>query len=189
MIKKWKISSDTVLMALLVISVVFNCVLVYRPNVVSGSSRRPPMWAVGTVAPPVMVDDAQGQRVWLDWDTQKKPTVLYLFSPDCGWCDRNAPGARMLIMLRGDKYDVTAIALMGPSGWGKKPPADLGVRPYSISSTVRKAGYALGGTPQTVVIGQRGKILANWMGAYNAAIQKDIERVLGVQVPVAVGAQ
>jgi hypothetical protein len=189
MMKRWKISADTVLMALLVVSVVFNWVLVYRPNVVSRSSRRPAMWTVGTIAPPLIVDDTEGQRVWLEWDAQKKPTVLYLFSPDCGWCDRNLQGARMLITLRSDKYDVTTIALMGPSGWGNKPRADLGVKPYSISSTVRKAGYALSGTPQTVVIGQRGKILANWMGAYNTAIQKDIERVLGVQVPVAAGAQ
>lgn len=61
---------------------------------------------------------------------------------------------------------------------------ELDVPLYVVRSVSHKAGYRFGATPQTVVIGDRGRILANWVGAYSTAIQRDIAAILNARVPV-----
>ena len=43
--------------------------------------------------------------------------------------------------------------------------------------------YRLGSTPQTIVISPEGKVMENWLGAYNGAGQVEIEKFFGVNLP------
>jgi peroxiredoxin len=141
------------------------------------------LWAVGTIAPVVVLDDRNGNRITVDWEQQQKNTVLYVFSPNCGWCQRNLNAVRALVQQQADRYVVVPIALSRKEELEGKPTAELGVSPYLISSPIHRAGYHFGGTPQTIVVDKRGKVLANWIGAYTPGVRPEVEHLLGITIP------
>lgn len=174
-------SNERMLMLLLVVSMLLNAAFVLRPKVATKLSR-PPLWAVGTIAPPIGLDDAAGNRKWFEWDKRKEPTVLYLFSPRCRWCDYNLPNLKQLIAAQAAGFVVLPVGLGPDSAKQAILATPLGGPVYTISSQTLMMGYSFGGTPQTLVIGEKGRVLGNWRGAYDASMKADIEAKLQAKV-------
>lgn len=181
--RRIKISADVALIGVLAVSIGFNFVLVYGQREQPQPPVLRPLWAVDTIAPPLTLHDFNGNERTFDWDAQTGKAVIYVFSPDCQWCDRNLESVRALVEQGRGHYRVIPVALIRESELKAKPVPDLGTPSFLISSSVRRAGYRLGGTPQTVVIDKGGRVLANWVGAYTELIQPEVRRVLGVEVP------
>src|SRR5262245_43595713 len=57
---------------------------------------------VGAIAPTVHGRDLGGQPVAIRFT--QKPTVLYVLSPDCGWCARNTGNMAALWRARSSEY-------------------------------------------------------------------------------------
>jgi hypothetical protein len=45
------------------------------------------------------------------------------------------------------------------------------------------SAYKLGGTPQTLVVSEDGKVMKNWKGAYMSNIQKEVEDYFHIDLP------
>ena len=137
----------------------------------------------GTFVPPIRATDSDGQDVIISYTGDGISTVLYIFAPDCGWCKRNIANVRA--MARGASPRLRFIGLSLTSD---------GLREYlsqndpgfpvcwGLSDDV-KAAYRMGGTPQTILISDQGRVLKNWMGAYSGELKKEIEAYLGVTLP------
>ena len=177
------IDVDVALMGLLSVSVVVNVCYAYRSQ--TGSTVASPtgraLWAVGTIAPPLLVEDGNGNHHWLEWDKLERPLVIYVFAPGCSWCDRNSGSVQALIVQRHKRFDVIGISLSG-SEPGDDSLTLADVPTYYVSSQARRAGYALGATPETIVIEKPGLVLGHWLGAYTPPLARQIEGLLGVRL-------
>jgi hypothetical protein len=111
-----------------------------------------------------------------------QPTVLYYFSPNCHWCERNWSNVRTLAAQTRNRYRFIGISTTDQVS------AYLAERDLSFEtvtgipeSVLRR--YGIGGTPRTIVISQQGRVLGDWLGAYSTATQLAVERFFGVSLP------
>ena len=113
--------------------------------------------------------------------------VLYVFRPTCIWCARNEDAFRSLVGQSSDRFDYAALSLpaSGVKAYASQhlPPIPTFQEPSS--ETVR--AYRLGTTPETIVIGRDGAVLAHWRGAYRGDTRTEVERFFSVRLPDGTG--
>jgi peroxiredoxin len=112
-----------------------------------------------------------------------KPTVLYVFSPSCVWCERNTQNINLIADLKRESFRFIGLSL-----------SDDGLQDYVGSHHFNFPVYAgvtpesaqmlgLGSTPQTIVISPDGRIQQNWVGAYASSIRPQVEGFFNVRLP------
>ena len=167
----------------LVCSLVFNVQLTNRLK----ACRRSLTAARGVVAgdrlPVLRARASTGELVEISYSGAPKGTLLYYFSPGCGWCIRNAANFKALVDKIGAYYQVVSYTdtLLGMDEFRQR-----GGHPGLIVTddvTNIRRDLKLGGTPQTIVIDRAGLVVKAWEGAYSGRILKDIEGYFGVQLP------
>ena len=121
-----------------------------------------------------------GETVTLSYD---KPTVLYVFSPTCAWCDRNLDNVRYLAEQIENDYVFRSISLVEEGLRDYVTLNDIPAGVYWGLSPALKKSYKLGGTPQTLVISEKSVVLKNWVGAYSEEVGEEIEEYFGVELP------
>jgi len=143
----------------------------------------PPQSNVGVPAPPLKLHDLAGKAVELSASRPGKMTVLYLFSPQCGWCRRNGPNMKALAKGAGGRYDFVPISLT-PDGVTEYV-AELGIAGtvYTDPTPETRNAYGLGSTPQTIVVDSNGRIAKNWPGAYTGKLLLEVSSALDVKLP------
>jgi peroxiredoxin len=112
-----------------------------------------------------------------------KPQIVYMFSPSCGWCERNLDNVAALIRHTADRYDFVAVAV--DSRDLDKYVAERRLNWIVVrepSSTTRQA-YHMGTTPMTIVVERGGKVSHVWLGAYNGKVADDVKATFGVTLP------
>lgn len=112
-----------------------------------------------------------------------RPTLIYVFSPKCHWCEINRPGIEALSRANLGRYRIIGLALTedGLAAKLKEHPLDFPV--YArLAADVLKT-YKLGSTPQTIVVSPQGKVLKNWPGAFMGRRREEIEKYLSVRLP------
>ena len=67
--------------------------------------------AIGIRLPPLEVSDLAGVRSTLLYSIVSKPTLLYVFRPDCVWCQRNAGALKALTDRVSGRFRVIGISL------------------------------------------------------------------------------
>jgi protein-disulfide isomerase-like protein with CxxC motif len=128
-----------------------------------------------------LTPDGQGQT--LHFRQATLPTVLYVFTPQCGWCKKNLPNLHALIDASGSRYLLVGISLTSQDLKEYLIKEKLSIPVYAdIKPDVRSA-YQLGGTPETIVISRDNKVMRVWRGAYEGALKQEIENFLQVQLP------
>lgn len=113
----------------------------------------------------------------------EKSTVLYVMSPSCHWCIRNHDNINALANSRNEQYRFIAISL---SDQGLKEYLEINKYSFPVFKNIsRKSAeqMKLGSTPQTLVVSSDGKVLKNWIGAYNPQLQSEIETYFKVKLP------
>lgn len=137
----------------------------------------------GTFVPPIRATDPDGRGVTISYTGDGISTVLYVFAPDCGWCKRNIANVRAMAHNTPPRVRFIGLSLTGDGLREYLSQNDLGFPVcWGISDDV-KAAYKIGGTPQTILISDQGRVLKNWMGAYSGELKKEIEAYLGVTLP------
>jgi thiol-disulfide isomerase/thioredoxin len=180
-IARW-VSLDNVVMMLLLLSVGINVSFAYAKRA-SASTQQRYAFVPGSLAPPLVVDAIGGERRTVVWDDDKRPTLLYFFTTTCEWCDRNVESIKALSSQLGTKYRVVMVSL-NKKGLEKYASTKLeGVEVYSMPTPVARAGYGLGPTPHTVVVGNMGEVKYAWMGAYDKSVTEQLRAWFGVDVP------
>jgi hypothetical protein len=137
----------------------------------------------GTFVPPIKAKGLDGQDVTISYTGDGVSTILYVFAPDCGWCKRNIANVKMLASSVSPNLRFIGLSLAGDGLREYMSQNDLGFPVcWGITDDV-KAAYKMGGTPQTILISDQGRVLKNWMGAYSGELKKEIEAYLSITLP------
>jgi hypothetical protein len=172
---------------LLVISVALNVALARRNkdlNVALLSVKAEQSLQIGSSLPPIEAFDLAHHLQVLKYDAMTSPTVFYVFSPQCGWCAKNASNLRLLSERIKGRYRLIGLSLSsaGLDEYVAQQGMDFPV--YTNLSPQSVAAYRLGGTPTTIVVSADGKLLREWKGAYMGDSKREIEEYFGVSFPV-----
>jgi thioredoxin-related protein len=136
----------------------------------------------GTTVSEITALGLDGESKLIAWNVAEQPTVLYVFSPTCVWCDRNLNNVKALKNGIGQSHRFIGISLSdsGLSEYLRSHQLDFPVYKQPSKEAIKQLD--LGGTPQTIVISSQGKVLKNWVGAYGST-KPEIETYFGVQLP------
>lgn len=167
------------LVILLIASVALNLSLSQELRASRRKSEAGPL--AGTIVPAVRGVTKQGVVSTVQFDSNV-PTVFYYFSAACGWCERNWANVEALLKQSRGRYRIVGVAASA-----EIPTALNGSRlslPYLTSvDPDTLAAYGFRSTPQTVVVGQDGRVLKSWTGAYQGAQAQDVARYFDVKLP------
>lgn len=137
---------------------------------------------IGAHLTPFIARTLDGRVETIDLSSNQLPVVLYVFSPDCSWCDKNYRNITHLANQRSKSYKFVGLSLRatGLNEYLNKQPYPFPV--YILASAKDVGLVGVGQTPQTIVISQDGKVSHNWVGAYvyNAA---EVEKFFGLSLP------
>jgi len=175
---------------LLVISVALNVALARKNKGLSAallSVKAEQSLPIGSSLPPIEAFDLAHHPQVVKYDDATSPTVFYVFSPQCGWCAKNASNLRILSERIKGRYRLIGLALSsaGVDEYVAQQGMDFPV--YTNLSPQSVAAYRLGGTPNTIVVSADGKLLREWKGAYMGDAKREIEEYFGVSFPVVRG--
>jgi len=170
--------TDAVLILVAIASVSVNIMQARKISSLRGQDSA----ETGIRAEPIIAKDLDGRTTRIE-GAGELPAVFYVFSPQCGWCERNWPGVQALTgQLRG-RYRVVGLSLgsRGTAELVTRKPLALPVLADPSAETVR--AYKLASTPQTIAVSRDGRVERVWEGAYDGTVQKEIERYFGVSLP------
>jgi len=178
--------SQFILPFFLLCSLVLNILLAWKLERVRGvylKAMGDRSLIAGTLVPTIVGKDVQGRPASIIYNESPVPTVLYFFSPDCGWCTRNLPNLKALAENSHGKYRLIGISLSVEKlqDYILENNLDLPIL-CEIPSSL-KATYKLGGTPETIVVSPDGQVLKTWSGAYNGLLRGRIEDYFGIHLP------
>src|SRR5437762_2392292 len=170
------IHADRVLLAMLVGSLAMNVYLgVSRTKMTAARvADQGQVLRSGTQAPAFEGQDLNGASLSLRYEADTRDTLLYVFSPTCHWCERNAQNINTIVKARTD-LRVVGVALSGTAAELRESrvPFDVIVRP--TRATIK--AYGLGATPMTILISSQGKVIKTWPGAYAGELAADVPKV------------
>ena len=135
------------------------------------------------VAPVIKANTLDGKEVSISYGTDRKHTVLYVFSPSCSWCRRNWDNAKTLAKDASKTSRFFGLALNANNLQEHINSNQVNFPVYKDLSSSAISGLELGSAPQTIVISPSGKVIKNWIGAYSGDIQREIEKFFGVKLP------
>lgn len=139
---------------------------------------------VGARVPPLTIHDLSGKNVRLTWpSSENRLTVVYLFSPSCGWCRRNSENLKALGDARHTKYRLIPISLSSVGLADYVVRYGLTFPVYAEPTAPAGAEFVYTGTPETLVISPDGTVKRVWRGAFTETVKEEIEAYLGVQLP------
>ena len=111
------------------------------------------------------------------------PTLLYYFSESCGWCERNWQNLRAVSNGSNGRYRVVLLSK------DRNVSKYLTARGLQGIETIEGIGeramrsLGLGATPHTIVVSRDAVVTHEWRGAYTARITRQLEGLLGIELP------
>jgi len=136
----------------------------------------------GVEAVPITAKDPSGASAKIEFPGPV-PTIVYVFSPQCGWCERNWPSFRALAERVRGPYRVVALSLTSRGLAEHIEGLDLSFPVYFNPAPESQAAYRMGTTPQTLVVSASGRVERVWVGAYAGSVKEDVERFFNVTLP------
>lgn len=174
-------SIDHVILALFCASLAGNVYLgvkVLRPP--SGSPRA--QLTAGTEPGAFEAQNLDGSRAVIRPQDVAVNTVIYAFSPQCSWCEKNLDNLRALVTGAGNSYRVIGVSLdPDVADYLRTHRVDFPVLVRPSLGTMTR--YHLGGTPQTIVLSPAGKVLRSWQGAYGGNTASDVSDFFAIKLP------
>lgn len=136
----------------------------------------------GAVLLPIEAKQLDGRAAFIEYKSSELPTILYVFTPPCGWCAKNVSNVKTLAERIKGRYRVIGLSLSATSLREYANKHGLQFPIYSDPSPQAVISYRLGGTPETLVISTEGKLMRDWKGAYIGLNKKEIEDYFGVEL-------
>jgi len=145
-------------------------------------SARVPL-SIGVSAPDISAKNLAGTDEKISFKEIDKPSIIYVFSPSCIWCNRNQENLETIIASKRATHRIIGVSLAseGVKEYVAKHNFDFPVYVNLTPDTVR--AYNLGGTPQTIVISSSGKVEQNWEGAFVGEVKSEVEKYFGIALP------
>jgi len=178
--------SLSVLFSVLSMSLAWNVLLLWKAQAnttVATPGARLDL-AVDTVIPPLSTLRLDGQPHQVRFGGPL-PTILYVLSPTCTWCDRNYDN--IVAIGRAKKQDFSFVGLSTGHDlevlkrYNQTNPLPFDVFLIESDDLVRSVGLAV--TPQTALLDTGGRVQRVWSGAMFAQQKDDAERFFGLALP------
>jgi peroxiredoxin len=180
-------SDVTTLVVLLVLSLGGNIFLAQGWFKATRPPAPAPVLALGKVMPPLNVKELDGSNAHVGYSGDTRPTVIYLFTTTCPWCQKNLENVRSLSAQKGRDFRFIGVSLDRPSVTGLAAyVADqrLAFPIYRDPSAETRAAYHLeSGVPRTIVVSSQGQVLRDWSGAYAFGNEKEVTGFFNVKLP------
>jgi len=172
---------------LLVISLCVNVIQGIHILRVEDELTHPPQSGLdaGTLMPPFSATDISGQHKRVEFESNALPTLLYVFSPTCSWCERNSPWVLSLQSQSAGKFRMLGLSL---SSNGLREFVRSHAITFPVYSDIPQgtiSAYRLGPTPETILVSSSGRLARVWMGAYGESSRASIEQALAIRFPLA----
>jgi peroxiredoxin len=185
-ISRWLLALVGLLSLLLIISVAGNFVLASRLRQSAAdmlAKRNPPSLQPGTRVPAIAGRDLRNEPQKIEVAGVSRPTLLYVFTPSCGWCTKNLDNIKALARHAEAGYRVIGLSLAAGGLGEYMTQTELKFTAVIVpdESTIR--AYKMGATPATIVISAGGKVEKSWLGAYAEGADKEIEAYFGLHLP------
>jgi hypothetical protein len=177
----WQCRDSWFVLVVLGVSLSFNLYFVLGSRLFTQAT--PPDFVTGANVPILRGEDLKGAQVEINWGSDARPTIVYIFSPSCVWCTRNIPNIRALDQSQSGAYRLIGISL-SRDGLNKYV-TDNSLQ-FPVYTNVRDPNgrpFAAKSTPETITVSPAGKITDVWRGAYDSRLQKRIESKWGVHLP------
>lgn len=175
-----------ILVVLLVCSLAINLLLARRVSSLKrtiGVIKSESQLAEGDLLPTIVAKDPYGLSATLDYGATDRPTVVFVFTPSCGWCTKNVMNMRALTEKAGERYRFVGLALSSDKLVDYVRENKLEFPIYTDLPILAMTEYKLGGTPQTLVVSPNGQVMKIWYGAFAEDTQRQVERYFGVTLP------
>jgi peroxiredoxin len=120
----------------------------------------------------------------LRFERDRRSTVLYFFSPTCGWCARNVDNRKALLKLKGAEYRFVGLTLAredSVQAYLSESGLDLPTCTRIPQDVVE--AYKLAGTPTTIVVSPQSHVVKSWPGAYVEQQAKEVGTFFHVTLP------
>lgn len=176
-------NADPFLLVLLALSLGVNVWLGLEVR----KSRRmaPPSEAklkLGDKLPPLEVTDAEGRAATLRAADDARPTVFYVYSHTCGWCQRNQPAIAALAGQASQRFRFVGLCMGPKEGCARRegdPPFPLysGVKPQQV------AELGLGSVPQAIVVSPGGEVVRHFRGAWVGGARQEVATYFQAEIP------
>ena len=137
---------------------------------------------IGSRVPPIDLASAEGESRRIAYTPDALPTIVYFFSPRCGWCKRNWDSLATLERATRGRYRLLAVTTADPDAnrdLARALPVSAGWR---MSERSRHA-YRFSGTPHTLVVSADGRVAGSWAGAYTGTTKEQVERFFQTRLP------
>jgi peroxiredoxin len=130
------------------------------------------------------VKNKANETVSIDFHKQKLPTILYVFSPSCHWCEKNFKLAVELYNSTKEKYNFVGLSIERDSS-NSTDISNLQDIPFPVYSNPSKENYEdyfFRVTPATYVISTDSSVINYWSGAYTENTKPEIEKALSIKL-------
>lgn len=177
---------ERAILLVLALSVALNVLMAHKLRVLAHTVGRTGASAPlepGTMVPAFEAVGVDGHKRIVSFNEVSEPTVLYVFTPPCSWCARNADNFKTLIEQKSSEYRFVGVSLSSSKLPEYIANHSLTIPIYTGLSDETKKKYRLGGTPQTIVISTEGRIVKNWIGAYASDQKSQVEAFFHVSLP------
>lgn len=183
------LSHSVVTTVLLVISLVINALLFWQIRQKDQEIKKLDLdydYNLGIIPgeklPSLSLFDNSGNPAEISYNTSL-PTILYVFTEDCPWCDRNLESVKVLRRHTEGKYRFIGVSLKkdGLTEYIEKNKLDFEI--YNTPTRTKYVAYKMAGTPQTFVISPDGHLIKMWSGAFGLKTKEEIEAFFEVKLP------
>lgn len=164
--------SDAVLLVALGMSLSLNVYQYNRDaNAVPTSSSRAELPKTGQEISEVHLISIDGTPQTLSLAAQPLPTVVYVMSPECKWCQSNLKKINGLAANLNGKYRVVGLSPhLSPAARSLGYTFPL----FTLDPKFPSPPITLDLTPRTLVFSKEGKLDMQWDGAYSSGTEGDI---------------
>jgi hypothetical protein len=138
---------------------------------------------IGTSVPALDAKELNGNGVRINYADTDRPTFIYVFTPQCGWCARNLENIKALTAGIHDRYRVIGLSLSSADLPEYLDRNQFIFPVYTEPSSESKANYKLGATPATILVSPKGTVLKIWNGMYDGDVKKDLEEYFQFRLP------
>jgi hypothetical protein len=182
-VKSKRIGLIIIMSVLLTSSGVVNILLARKVSSLRGALQSKRELVVGESVKPLIAQSLDGSLATIAFSGNTLPTILYVFSPQCIWCMRNFDNIKTIEGSVKGRYRFIGLSMSALSLEQYISDNNLSFPVFKEPDRRSIIDFKLGGTPQTLVVSQDGKVVKNWQGAYSGDQKKDVENFFGINLP------
>lgn len=138
---------------------------------------------VGEEVPPLRLENHRGESVTVGYAGDSRPTVLYVFADECGWCEENERNIQHLYGAVGDRFRFVALTPGDDVPRAEPAQTEWRLPTYFRPSPATREAFGFEVVPQTIVISPDGRVMRNWPGVYVGPVKTEVESFFGVRLP------